>query len=650
MLPFEFDTEVYKNYFLLMVGGEDGRVGYVEKFNDSPLDIAKARKLLGIPDGEYYSFNGNHFDVPLIRLALSGATNAKLKEACDQIIKSNLKSWQFEKVFPVASLNLNHVDLFEVSPGMVSLKIYGGRMHCPKMQDLPIEPDATITPEQVPLLRHYCRNDLSTTRELRKSLIKQVDIRRTLRIGLVDELKAKGVDSIYPVDDLRSKSDAQISESVLKQRVFIATGSIPRKLDRKPAAFRYVAPPYIRYRSGELTKVAETMCTPLLTLGDNGHVKMPDMIGDLTTTIGASVYNLGVGGLHSQETSVSLYSDNFRVLKDIDVASYYPALMLNLGLYPDAMGPAFLKAYREIRDERILAKHSGDKVKANVLKITLNGAYGKTSSKYSILYSPKMTVYTTFTGQLAMLMLIEALELFDIPVVSANTDGIVVACPRDKEELQRKIVAAWEARTNLETEETTYISIHSRDVNNYIAVKSDGSVKRKGFFAESGLAKSPQNEICTDALVAFILHNTPVEKTIRECTDLRKFVSVRKVTGGAEKDGLPLGKAVRWYYATGTTGTINYITNGNTVPRSAGAKPCLDFPLDFPTDINYDWYIAEVNELLMDVGLAERPVWPKLPRRGTLVWKDLEARGLVEVREKKPCWAVALHEIPKEYV
>jgi DNA polymerase elongation subunit (family B) len=173
--------------------------------------------------------------------------------------------------------------------------------------------------------------------------------------------------------------------------------------------------------------------------------------------------------------------------------------MLNMGMYPTSMGPHFLTAYRNILIERLAAKDAGLKVKDAILKICLNGTFGKTSSKYSTLYNPSMTIHTTLTGQLCILMLIEALEANGVPVVSANTDGIVVKALRSQEALQRTIVREWEKTVNLETEETDYSSIHSRDVNSYIAIKTDGKVKTKGAFAKAGLAKNPQSEICVTA-------------------------------------------------------------------------------------------------------------------------------------------------------
>jgi hypothetical protein len=268
---------------------------------------------------------------------------------------------------------------------------------------------------------------------------------------------------------------------------------------------------------------------------------------------------------------------------------------------------ALLKRLAEAKAELTLFKTEND-----VKKILLNGSFGKFGSKYSILYSPDLLIQTTITGQLALLMLIEAFELAGIPVVSANTDGVVMACPKTHIEKMDEIVADWELKTKFETEATYYKSLHSRDVNNYIAVKTNGEYKSKGIFAPPGLMKNPTNAICSLAVSAFLVKGTSIEKTIRECKDIGSFVSVRQVKGGAIKGDVYLGKAIRWYYAVGETGTINYKINGNKVPRSDGAKPMMDLPDNFPTDIDYRWYIKEAQSMLEDTGSTMDVLYPEL--------------------------------------
>ena len=66
-------------------------------------------------------------------------------------------------------------------------------------------------------------------------------------------------------------------------------------------------------------------------------------------------------------------------------------------------------------------------------------------------------------------MLIERIELLGIPVVSANTDGVIVKCPKVRQTELNAVISKWETDTGFETEETRYTAIFSRDVNNYFA-------------------------------------------------------------------------------------------------------------------------------------------------------------------------------------
>ena len=127
-------------------------------------------------------------------------------------------------------------------------------------------------------------------------------------------------------------------------------------------------------------------------------------------------------------------------------------------------------------------------------------------------------------------------------------------------------------------------------------------VKLKGLYAPAGLSKNITNPICTDAVVAYLTKQIPIETTIRACTDPRSFLTIRQVNGGALYDGEYLGKAVRWMYARGETRGFTYRTNGNKVARSVGAKPCMELPVTIPEWIDYDWYIKEAASILADVG------------------------------------------------
>ena len=566
-----------------------GNTRAFELFADHPLDMDTIRSI--VAKFTLVSFNGNNFDMPLLSLALSGATNQAIKNASDAIILNNLRGFALERKFKFKTMTkVDHIDLIEVAPGMVSLKIYGGRLHCKKMQDLPIEPSASISVADRELLKTYCANDLQVTQALYLKLAPQIELRA--QMGKTYDL------------ELRSKSDAQIAETVIRTQVKAITGVMPeRPIIEGGTLYQYSAPSYIRFSSAPLEAVLSMVQATKFRVIDSGKVIEPDELKNAKVAIGASVYRMGVGGLHSTESSTSHEADEKTLLIDRDVASYYPSIILGSSLAPVHMGEPFLRVYRDIVEQRLAAKHAGDKVKADALKITINGSFGKFGSKWSALYSPDLLIQTTLTGQLALLMLIEALEAAGIAVVSANTDGVVIKCPVSKQDVMDDIVFEWETCTGFNTEATHYRALYSRDVNNYLAFKLGGGFKAKGAYASAGLSKNPSNEICTDAVVAFLNDGTPVEDTVHACWDISRFVTIRSVKGGAiDQQGHYLGKAVRWYYSTAAQGPIRYRLNHYTVARSDGAQALMELPDKFPSDVDFDWYIAEAQTILKDIG------------------------------------------------
>ena len=320
--------------------------------------------------------------------------------------------------------------------------------------------------------------------------------------------------------------------------------------------------------------------------------------------IGSGTYTMGIGGLHSNESCSSHVSNENVFLKDRDVVSYYPSIILNQSLYPAHMGEAFLEVYQGIVSQRIEAKRTGDKVTNEAMKIMINGSFGKFGSKWSVLYSPDLLIQTTVTGQLALLMLIENIELAGFTVVSANTDGIVIKGYESRVEDLNGVISYWEAVTGFNTEETEYRALYSKDVNNYVAIKPSGEVKLKGLYAPAGMQKNVTNSICVEAVIEYLRSGTPVPTTIMGCSDVRKFITIRQVNGGAKYDGQYLGKAVRWYYRKGEARSIRYAANNNKVARSDGAFPLMELPPALPQDVDYDWYIKEAQSILNDVGHA----------------------------------------------
>jgi hypothetical protein len=572
-----FDIECYENYFLMVMVPESGPTLMWERFND----IVTLGSGTIPKDFSLISFNGYRYDMLLLKAFMLGCVNSQLKAISDCIIVDNMMPWDIERLFNLPYGEFyDHVDIIQVLPQTASLKIYGGRIGTAKLQDLPVDPSALINIDQIPLMRQYCGNDNNVTWELRNKVVKEIALRETMS-------------SEYG-KDLRSKSDAQIAETVIVSECEKLSGHKITKPGSSPH-YTYTPPPFIKFETPELQEVLEDIKAAKFTISDKGKMIAPEALENRLVKLGDVTYKLGIGGIHSVDRPGSFYAGTNDTLMDIDVTSYYPMAMLNCGYVPGHIGPSFEKVYRGLVDRRVVAKKAGNDTDAATLKIVVNGTYGKLGSKYSKLYSPGLMVATTVTGQLSLLMLIEK---FPQLVVSANTDGMTLLYEKWMDSMVRSTVSDWEEATKFNMEYTEYKSYHRRDCNNYIVVKPDNSTKVKGIFKNGDLSKNPVNMVVNNAILAHLTKGAPITDTITNCTDVRDFLSLRTVKGGAIWQEQELGKSIRWYYGKGCETEINYKTNGNKVPRSDGAIPLMDLPDSIPDDLDYQWYINEANSIL----------------------------------------------------
>jgi hypothetical protein len=594
-----FDSESYVNYFLLAFRSiQSKRITYFEDSAESKINLNKLRWIL--QNFCIVGFNSLGYDVPLVTLVLQGYRAADLKAFSNRIIYERLHWRAMETEFNIKFPPLNHIDLIEVAPLMASLKTYGGRLQSRRMQEFPIEHNKQLTKEEARAVKLYCFNDLEVTHDLYQELKPALD----LRTQMSHEYK----------QDLRSRSDAQVAEEVIKSELKRLNGYYPKRPVIDPGtSFFLKVPSFINYELPQLRTMLDVLRSAKFVIGGLGEVEMPAELSKVKIPIGNSVYRMGIGGLHSSETCIAHKADENTFLIDKDVASYYPSIILNQELCPKHLGKSFLKVYKSIVDRRMEAKRTAPKgVVEQSLKITINGSFGKLGNKYSVLYAPDLLMQVTMTGQLSLLMLIEWIEKIGISVVSANTDGILVKCPKDRYIDLEMWVMHWEKITGFITEEARYKATYNRDVNNYIAIQENGKIKAKGAYTERGssgnsvLSKNPESLICIDALYKFLTDGIPIEETVKNCKDIRRFVTVRTVKGGGEKSGVYLGKTVRWYFSKDMKGTINYVTNGNKVPNTDNAMPCMDLPTEFPLDVDFQHYIDKANEILHDIGYFEK--------------------------------------------
>lgn len=624
-LRLEYDIECYHNYAMFgFLCEATGKYILLEKIPELGIDFDLRKLRWILQNFEFQTFNGRNYDLVMSEAALMGFDTYKLKEVSDFIIQKKFDEYGNEiKITPAdvrrkfkikklyADENktpLNHIDIMEVCPGKASLKVYSARMHTRLMQDLPFHHAAMLSLNQIQVLRWYHGNDLHHTKELRGHLKQQMD----LRIQLSKE---------YGVD-VRSKSDAQIAEAVLTQELHQLTGQWPEGIKVEAGTrYKFQPAPWLKFEHENMQYVFEVCKSLNYEVGLSGRVSLPAQLEEMLIPIGKQKYQMGIGGLHSTEKKAAHFNRDGYLLADTDVESFYPMLMLLLGIFPERH-PQLARVFKGIVDRRLAAKHAGQKAIANALKIVVNGTYGKLGEKHSIIYRPDGIIQVCLNGQLSLLMLIERLELAGIEVVSANTDGIVSKPHEGQYELFHSIVAQWEKDTGLKMEETRYSMLLSRDVNNYIAIKDPEAVvagkKQKAGWKGKGaymnfwhpesidhneqLKHNPGDLVSQEAVIDYLMNGTTIEDHVNRCNDVTKFITVRQVNrGGAYKNGIYLGKSIRYYMATKDQDPIIVVDNGHKVGNTLGAEPLMEMDGTMPPDVNRQWYIDKAYKVLKDI-------------------------------------------------
>jgi len=543
-------------------------------------------------------FNSINYDLPILWASFTNRDVSYLKNISNQLIQSDKRSEEIAKEYNFKIFKLperQHIDLFNVCPLKGSLKLYAARLHCKRIQDLPYPDTKYLTDEEKEIVCEYNYNDLDNTELLFKFCKERLQLREAI--------------SLEYNEDLMSKSDAQMAEIVISKEVGKLNGRWIKRPEIEPGTvFKYNCPQFLNFVTPVMQNFLEVCKRARFVVGDTGKLIAPDEI-KTNLKIGDNTYSFGIGGLHSNEKEIAYKSSNTHKLIDRDVRSYYPAAIINLGLYPIAMGPNFLKVYTGFRDRRVEAKKAKRFTEDKGLKIFLNGVSGKFSDYWSKMFSPNLTMQMNLTCQLSILMLVEMLECDGIKVISANTDGIVIYCAREDEEKLNYCIKYWEERTKFDTEDTEYSAYYGRDVNAYFAVKPDGSVKVKGPYSEVGsqsgtqLDNNPIMLICSDAIKCLLSKGIPIETTILDCRDLTRFVIVRQAKApGASYRGQYLGKVVRWIYTKNTYDHIEYVLSGNKVADSDGCTPVMDLPDEIPENLDFDKYIQKTIDILYDIG------------------------------------------------
>jgi hypothetical protein len=523
-------------------------------------------------------FNNKHYDDVMLGLVLAGASVTEIYQTSVAIIEHQAQPWDIVKQKGLA-LPFYSIDIMPLLPGKAGLKLYSARVHTKVLEELPVNPHEPVSTEQIKHLILYCQDDTIRTKELAMLLDEE--------LKLCTKMSAQ-----YQID-LMSSSGPQIAAKVLGyeyERITSVRPEVPAiGSQHVPLTMKYQKPDWINFKTEKYQLLLDEILDDTFMLNqETGHVIMGPSVADRIVPTEDGSVALGIGGMHSIDCAGFYRAGANHTLLDIDVASMYPNMIINAGWYPSHLGPEFLDVYKKIVADRLEAKHNGDKVVADSLKLVVNSSFGLFSNRYSILFSPNLLLNVTLTGQLTLLMLIERLELHGFLVISANTDGIIIKPKTDEVDLVKKVVSKFELETQLSLEYTEYSMYVRQSVNHYFAIKKDGTTKGKGIFqtGQRDTSHNPTGNIIAKSIIEWFKGYGSLEETIGDSKDIRDFLVVRTVNGGAVKDGIPIGKIIRWYYSTQSETGINYQSNGNQVPKSIKGVPLMNITDDLPPDLD----------------------------------------------------------------
>lgn len=329
-------------------------------------------------------------------------------------------------------------------------------------------------------------------------------------------------------------------------------------------------------------------------------------------------FDFGTGGIHgSIESKIAKETKTYCII-DADVSSMYPNIAIANKVYPEHLTSKFCEIYEDVyRQRKLYPKGSPENM---MLKLALNGVYGDSNNEYSVFYDPKYTMTITINGQLSLCLLAEKLlKIAGLKLVQVNTDGITVAVPRDKKEEYFAVCQEWQDRVGLQLEFAEYSKMYIRDVNNYIAVYTDGKLKRKGAYQYEGLGWH-QNQsalIIPKAVEAVMLHGCDakefIQKHLENPENKWDFLLRTKVPRSSRlvmlmDDGteIPQQNICR-YYISKNGGTLIKIMPplpGTTEERRIGlevgwkVKTCNNMK-DYDGDVDVDYYVQEAMKLVI---------------------------------------------------
>lgn len=441
------------------------------------------------------------------------------------------------------------IDLFQLLGGRGSLKEWACRLGHADVAECPVPFDQPLPPDRRADVEAYCRVDVEVTLHLLRSRWRLLELREMLRRRF--ELDAR----VYALSEAALAQHAFLSLHARRGGQAAAQVRQAARTHANNTARAFAVAPLLSSRVAFATAPFQELHerlrgASLAAMDEEGAVWALSARGvDLgSVALAGTTIALGTGGLHSVDRpGVYDASDEVAII-DLDVTSYYPSLMIHERIHPPQLGPSFTEDLARLRAERIAAKRAGDKASADALKIVINSVYGKLNDRFSPLRSLPDAHRVTLNGQLFLLMLIEGLHEAGAEILSANTDGVTVrAVGRTVQARVDAVAAGWCERTALELERTAYTRLCRRDVNSYIALAADGSVKSRGAFNAD--AAKGDGTVIKRAAAAHLLRGEDPAAIIDAERSAEPFLFWCRARRGIElwHGEERLGQVARWY-------------------------------------------------------------------------------------------------------
>lgn len=547
----------------------------------------------------HVGFNNLNYDYPmlhyirtnyekLVKLTPQKQT-AKLYEESQRIIGNEFSEIQKNKV-SIPQIDLFRIHHFDNKAKITSLKDIEIRLNFPTVEDMPFPYYHVVQPEDIEKILAYNLNDVMATNEFYACSRDRINMRSSLS----KEFKL----------ELLNANDPKIGSEI-----FISLMSENNKDIRNQRTHREsinlgeCVLPWIKFDCPELTDLLKKIKSTIIS-ETKGSM-------EFSVQYKGFQYDFGLGGIHGCIKSGVYRANEEEYIYDIDVTSFYPNLSIVNGFHPEHLGKTFCEIYKSVFNKRASAKKAGNKVVSEGLKLALNGVYGKSNSQFSPFYDPKFTMQITINGQLLIVMLGKELADLGCTILQANTDGITIKCKKGLLEQVQKVCTDWEAQTKLQLEYKFYDKMVIRDVNNYLAVDTDGKIKYKGCFEiDKEYHKDPSFRIVPIALSEYFTKGTPVEQTIRThkniydfCgrfksrsdshSELRYFVDGKEVREKMQKTN-------RYYVSQNGLSFVKVYSSDKeeTIEKGWLIKIFNRFEERDDYEINFDYYITQCYKII----------------------------------------------------